>query len=427
MMRALAILFLPGAVAQTEYSGFFLLDEPANFTQCEARCNEVGASLACIRSEDEYRRISKRNPGEEFWIGLYRRGPCSWEWTSGCGSEYEAWRKGMPRVRGNECAAMDSSDEGYQEGVGTWWSDNCGRQLPCLCEAGRAATPKFLAWDGWTHDYDRPRHLALSVLAGLCAAIVVVLTGIQLHANLAGDAARALQNVAATSFLLTIGLMLHASRAGVRLGDTCPAGLHTAGRVFDTLAGLTLSKYLAGRAQQKYRAARAKAEAEQRARDRKLKIHEGRAVAADEGDVAVDIHEYVAHVAEEHRTVEDAITGNSLDMDSQTILIGVDTSGAKAPGFVTWRLWPWAVMMLYPLACIGLEYGIVVDIIADGGNFSLIILFLLIAAVFGPIILWVLHSKLAKILLVGGGDRAAWKQIVDPLQVRCRAAAPSLV
>ena len=52
------------------------------------------------------------------------------------------------------------------------------------------------------------------------------------------------------------------------------------------------------------------------------------------------------------------------------------------------------------------------------GIFSSIIL--LIPAVFGPIILWVLHSKLAKILLIGGGDRAAWKQIVDPLQVRCR-------
>ena len=107
-------------------------------------------------------------------------------------------------------------------------------------------------------------------------------------------------------------------------------------------------------------------------------------------------------------------------MDSQTILIGVDTSGAKAPGFVTWRLWPWAVMMLYPLACVGLEYGIVVRIL--GRNFLSLII-----AVFGPIILWVLHSKLAKILLVGGGDRAAWKQIVDPLQVRCRAAAPSLI
>ena len=192
---------------------------------------------------------------------------------------------------------------------------------------------------------------------------------------------------------------------------------------------MTLSKYLAGRAQQKYRAARAKAEAEQRARDRKLKIQEGRTVALEEGDDPAAVHEYVAHVAEEHRTVEDAITGNSLDMDSQTILIGVDTSGAKAQGFVTWRLWPWAVMMLYPLACVGLEYGVAVGIIAEmisSGNIIPIIL-LLIAAVFGPIILWVLHSKLAKILLVGGGDRAAWKQIVDPLQVRCRAAAPSLV
>ena len=413
-MRALAILFLPGAVAQTEYSGFFLLDEPANFTQCEARCNEVGASLACIRDEDEYERISTRNRGEDFWIGLYRRGPCSWEWTSGCGSEYEAWGGDGPWSQG-ECAAMEPYG-GYQEGVGTWHSERCRKQLPCLCEAGRAATPKFLAWDGATHDYDGPRHLALSVLAGLCAAVVVVLTGIQLHAKLAGDAARALQNVAATSFLLTIGLMLHASRAGLRLGtharDTCPAGLHTAGRVFDTLAGLTLSKYLAGRAQQKYRAARAKAEAEQRARDRKLKIQEGRAAAVEEGDDPAAVHEYVAHVAEEHRTVEDAITGNSLDMDSQTILIGVDTSGAKAQGFVTWRLWPWAVMMLYPLACVGLEYAIVVRIM--GGDFLSLII-----AVFGPIILWVLHSKLAKILLVGGGDRAAWKQIVDPLQVRC--------
>ena len=189
---------------------------------------------------------------------------------------------------------------------------------------------------------------------------------------------------------------------------------------------MTLSKYLAGLAQQKYRAARAKAEAEQRARDRKLKIQEGRAAAVEEGVDPAAVHEYVAHVAEEHRTVEDAITGNSLDMDSQTILIGVDTSGAKAQGFVTWRLWPWAVMMLYPLACVGLEYGVAVGIRRNVYNFSQIIL-LLIAAVFGPIILWVLHSKLAKILLVGGGDRAAWKQIVDPLQVRCRAAAPSLV
>ena len=311
----------------------------------------------------------------------------------------------------------------YQEGVGTWRSRECHKHLfSCLCEAGRTATPEFLAWDGATHDYDRPRHLALSVLAGLCAAVVVVLTCIQ--PCVTGDVARALQNVAATSFLLTIGFALHASRASVRLGDVCPAGHHTAGRVFDTLAGLTLSKYLAGRAQQKYRAARAKAEAEQRARDRKLKIQEGRAAALEEGEDPAAVLEYVAHVAEEHRTVEDAITGNSLDMDSQTILIGVDTSGAKAQGFVTWRLWPWAVMMLYPLACVGLEYVIVVRIIA-ADIFTLILL--LIAAVFGPIILWVLHSKLAKILLVGGGDREAWKQIVDPLQVRCRAAAPSLV
>ena len=120
MMRALAILFLPGAVAQTEYSGFFLLDEPANFTQCEARCNAVGASLACIRSEDEYRRIFKRNQGEVFWIGLYRRGPCSWEWTSGCGSEYEAWEPGEP-VGPYECAVMEPHDE-YQEGIRTWSS-----------------------------------------------------------------------------------------------------------------------------------------------------------------------------------------------------------------------------------------------------------------------------------------------------------------
>ena len=421
MMRALAILFLPGAVAQTEYSGFFLLDEPANFTQCEARCNEVGASLACIRDEDEYERISTRNRGEDFWIGLYRRGPCSWEWTSGCGSDYEAWENSESNTR-HDCAAMWTREE-YRERVETWRSRPCREHLPCLCEAGRAATPQFLAWDGATHDYDEPRHLALSVLAGLCAAVVVILTCIQPCVKLAGDAARALQNVAATSFLLTIGLMLHASRAGVRLGDTCPAGLHTAGRVFDTLAGLTLSKYLAGRAQQKYRAARAKAEAEQRARDRKLKIQEGRTAAVEAGVDPAAVHEYVAHVAEEHRTVEDAITGNSLDMDSQTILIGVDTSGAKAQGFVTWRLWPWAVMMLYPLACVGLEYVIVVSIMMNG---DYLILFL-IAAVFGPIILWVLHSKLSKILLIGGGDRAAWKQIVDPLQVRCRATAPSLV
>ena len=141
------------------------MHEPANFTQCEARCNEVGASLACIRDEDEYERISTRNRGEDFWIGLYRRGPCSWEWTSGCGSDYEAWENSESNTR-HDCAAMWTREE-YRERVETWRSRPCREHLPCLCEAGRTATPQFLAWDGATHDYDEPRHLALSVLAGL--------------------------------------------------------------------------------------------------------------------------------------------------------------------------------------------------------------------------------------------------------------------
>ena len=44
---------------------------------------------------------------------------------------------------------------------------------------------------------------------------------------------------------------------------------------------------------------------------------------------------YVDTIAEENRTVEDAITGKSLSVDEQTILIGVDSSGAKGQRYQT--------------------------------------------------------------------------------------------
>ena len=67
---------------------------------------------------------------------------------------------------------------------------------------GHAAIVRMLIADGC--DQDAPNHVGVKPL--------------QRAACVTGDVARALQNVAATSFLLTIGLMLHASRAGVRLG-----------------------------------------------------------------------------------------------------------------------------------------------------------------------------------------------------------------
>ena len=59
--------------------------------------------------------------------------------------------------------------------------------------------------------------------------------------------------------------------------------------------------------------------------------------------------QYIDTIAEENRAVEDAITGKSLSVDEQTILIGVDSSGAKAQRYQKFVAWPLFVGFLHPI------------------------------------------------------------------------------
>ena len=52
----------------------------------------------------------------------------------------------------------------------------------------------------------------------------------------------------------------------------------------------------------------------------------------------MDPTSYAHHVEEVTRRVTDAITGNDLDMDEQTIRISVDTNGAAAAVYSPMRV-----------------------------------------------------------------------------------------
>uniref|UniRef100_F1LAV0 Brevican core protein n=1 Tax=Ascaris suum TaxID=6253 RepID=F1LAV0_ASCSU len=91
-----------------------------NFSFNEARngCEERGANLTSIHSEEESNFINELSDGESiYWIGLQNKGGI-WHWIDGTPLTYTRWREGEPD--GCCAAEADTAAANYGSDTGEW-------------------------------------------------------------------------------------------------------------------------------------------------------------------------------------------------------------------------------------------------------------------------------------------------------------------
>jgi hypothetical protein len=224
-----------------------------------------------------------------------------------------------------------------------------------VCERDLTTSTAFMNWKGPTMQFGtqgrrggRDPLYAWAIALG-CAGAVGGIFFLFLSSNCADKYGRSFPAflIALAQGLVPGCLLLMASFLGsddANCNDD-PLPFELAGYVLLGLFFFALFAAAAWSARAKMRDARALAKSEKRSLARRDTMHSQRAVEP-EADAA-DSTAYVNHVAENLRWVEDGITGNVLDIDEQTILIGVDTTGASVKRYESTNRRILACLFLY--------------------------------------------------------------------------------
>ncbi|KAM8820193.1 struthiocalcin-2-like [Eudromia elegans] len=122
--------------------GFF--PQEMSWRKAEGHCQQLGAHLASIHSEEEHQAIASllassqpyshsheedTEPSNEVWIGLHRSlRRQGWEWSDGSKLDYGSrYRRVYSRRRA--CAALEDSTD-----FATWDMELCSQRKPFICE-----------------------------------------------------------------------------------------------------------------------------------------------------------------------------------------------------------------------------------------------------------------------------------------------------
>lgn len=113
------LLLLACAKDWVGYKGicYFLSRDELSWDQAQARCSQLGASLAVLRDE-EMDFLFRLSGNVDYWVGLRRREQ-GLQWGDG-----SSFNSSVP-VKGNaECVFL---------GIGKFWSGICSNPRPYLC------------------------------------------------------------------------------------------------------------------------------------------------------------------------------------------------------------------------------------------------------------------------------------------------------
>ena len=213
-----------------------------------------------------------------------------------------------------------------------------------MCEKGLTTTEAFAKWDGPVLQYGiksgrstRAATFGIAVVLGLLAAIGGF-GYVAINVNCPDVIGKrypllffGLGHGAVPGCLLLMASFLGSDDANCRDDDPFPFEL--AGWLGIALFFGTAIIFKVWTTRENMLQAKADVESKERSTDRKSTMRTQRSIEASCSEV--HLKGYIDHVAESNRTVEDAITGNKLEVDTQTILIGVDASGASAKQFVS--------------------------------------------------------------------------------------------
>ncbi len=230
------------------------------------------------------------------------------------------------------------------QGKAGWYDIPCSSQeIACVCEKGLTTTKAFTKWQGPTLDYFvfeiQGRRSAREPLYGI-AIVLGILSAIggflymalnENYTDVTGNffplALFAVGQFFIPGCLLLMAAFLGSDAANCRDDDPIPMVL--AGRLGILLCFVVI---LVGKVQEmrdESKKLKSANEAQKRSLIRQDTMQTHRTTIEDRMPVA-DPSAYINHVAEMNRTVDDAITGNKLQVDTQTILIGVNPRGAQA-------------------------------------------------------------------------------------------------
>ena len=236
------------------------------------------------------------------------------------------------------CAYYNSEDHG-------WYDYYCSdSEKSCICEKGITTSEAFKKWGGpaLQHGIKDKRNtraatygiaVALALLASL-GGIIYTIIGVDCPESMGKNYPLfffGLGHGLVPGCFLLMATFLGSHDANCR--DNHPISLELAGWLGIALFVATAAVVKFWTAREIKRRSQADDESNQRSLVRQSMMRAQRSTEAVRSEV--DLKTYIDHVAESNRTVEDAITGNKLEVDTQTILIGVDASGASAKQFVS--------------------------------------------------------------------------------------------
>lgn len=144
----LAPVALAGASCSDGFDGpggangcFMAWQWPSRWTQCKAKCEQVGGTLGSIRNEEENKwveeHIAKDTP---LWLGLFEAGEDEsgdWQWVDGYEGNYRDWTPGEP----NEWCTDEDCAIFAPEKFPGWVDTSCTVDgwAHCLCREGAVA------------------------------------------------------------------------------------------------------------------------------------------------------------------------------------------------------------------------------------------------------------------------------------------------
>ena len=229
------------------------------------------------------------------------------------------------------------------QGKAGWYDIPCSSQeIACVCEKGLTTTKAFTKWQGPTLDYfvfeircrsAREPLYGIAIVLGILSAIggFLYMALNENYTDVTGNffplALFAVGQFFIPGCLLLMAAFLGSDAANCRDDDPIPHGA-----CGPTRYSFVLRRDPGGESpgdERRIEKLKSANEAQKRSLIRQDTMQTHRTTIEDRMPVA-DPSAYINHVAEMNRTVDDAITGNKLQVDTQTILIGVNPRGAQA-------------------------------------------------------------------------------------------------
>ncbi|XP_078686420.1 C-type lectin lectoxin-Phi1-like [Branchiostoma floridae x Branchiostoma belcheri] len=120
-----------------------LMETKADWNTAQDRCNQYGATLLCISSNDEITfiqgLISDVGEAKAVWMGLKEKDD-GWYWVDGSELSLTFWAEGEPDGNGVPgfmgfhedvtCARISRMDTRF----GQWEDDQCASEYPLICK-----------------------------------------------------------------------------------------------------------------------------------------------------------------------------------------------------------------------------------------------------------------------------------------------------